>query len=31
MGYDDLCNSGAVCGQDTLTCASVELFVERIR
>jgi len=31
MGYDDLCNSGAVCGQDTLTCASVGLFVDRIR
>ena len=29
-GYADLCNSGAVCGQDTLTCASVGLFVDRI-
>jgi len=29
-GYADLCINGTVCGQDTLTCATVGLFVDRI-
>jgi len=29
-GYADLCTSGTICGQRTLICSSVGLFVDRI-